>query len=62
MQEPVSAMTELLAAATELFTWTMTSMGSVITTVTSNPLLLLSFMMTLVGFVVGMFRRVINVN
>ena len=63
MDEPVAnAMTELLAAGTSLFTWVMTQLGAVITTITSNPILLLSFLMTLVGFVFGILRRLININ
>lgn len=63
MDEPVlNAMTELLAAGTSLFTWVMTQLGTVITTITSNPILLLSFLMTLVGFVFGILRRLININ
>lgn len=60
--EPANAMTELLSAATSLFTWVMTQLGSVITTITSNPILLLSFLMVLVGFVFGILRRLININ
>lgn len=62
MEPTVNAMTELLAAATSLFTWVMTQLGSVITTITSNPILLLSFLMVLVGFVFGILRRLININ
>lgn len=63
MDEPVlNAMTELLAAGTSLFSWVMTQLGTVITTITSNPILLLSFLMTLVGFVFGILRRLININ
>lgn len=49
MTETPNAMTELLAAATSLFSWVMTQLGSVITTITSSPLLLLGFLMALVG-------------
>lgn len=62
MDPEVNAMTELLAAGTSLFSWVMTQLGSVITTITSNPILLLSFLMTLVGFVFGILRRLININ
>lgn len=49
-EEPVlNAMTELLAAATSLFTWVMTQLGTVVTTITGSPLLLLGFLMALVG-------------
>lgn len=50
MTEPATnAMTELLAAATSLFSWVMTQLGTVITTITGSPLLLLGFLMALVG-------------
>lgn len=62
MEPTTNAMTELLSAATSLFTWVMTQLGSVITTITSNPILLLSFLMVLVGFVFGILRRLININ
>lgn len=55
-------MTELLASATTLFTWVMTQLGSVITTITASPLLLLGFLMSLVGFVIGITRRLMNLS
>lgn len=60
--ENTSTMTELLESATALFTWVMTSLASIITTITSNPLLLLGFLITLVGFVVGITRRLMNLS
>ena len=57
-----NAMTELLAAATSLFSWVMTQLGSVITTITGSPLLLLGFLMALVGFVIGITRRLMNLS
>lgn len=64
MNEPAATngMTELLAAATSLFTWVMTQLGSVITTITGSPLLLLGFLMALVGFVIGITRRLMNLS
>lgn len=61
-ETPANAMTELLAAATSLFSWVMTQLGTVITTITSNPLLLLGFLMALVGFVIGITRRLMNLS
>lgn len=61
-ETPTNAMTELLAAATSLFSWVMTQLGTVITTITSNPLLLLGFLMALVGFVIGITRRLMNLS
>lgn len=58
----LNAMTELLAAATSLFTWVMTQLGTVVTTITGSPLLLLGFLMALVGFVIGITRRLMNLS
>ena len=60
--EVLNAMTELLASATTLFTWVTTQLGSIISTITSNPLLLLGFLMSLVGFVIGITRRLMNLS
>lgn len=62
MEGTANAMTELLAQATSLFTWVMTSLASVVSTITSNPILLLGFLMTLVGFVIGITRRLMNIQ
>lgn len=60
--EPVvSAMATFLESATALFTWTFNSLGTVITTITANPILLVGLLITLVGFVVGIFKRLTNV-
>lgn len=55
-------MTALLADATTLFTWVMTQLSTVVTTISSNPILLLGFLMALVGFVVGITRRLMNLS
>lgn len=55
-------MTELLAQATTLFNWVMTSLASVVNTITANPILLLGFLMSLCGFVVGYVRRLMNLS
>lgn len=63
MDEPVvTALSALLEQATALFTWVMTSLSNVVTTITSNPILLLGFLMTLVGFVIGITRRLMNIQ
>lgn len=59
--EPVP-MTELLKGGTDLFGWVMTSLGSVITTISTNPILLLGFLMALVGFVIGITKRLMNLS
>lgn len=55
-------MTELLASASTLFSWVMTQLASVITTITGSPLLLLGFLMSLCGFVIGIVRRLMNLS
>lgn len=60
--ENATAMTALLSQATELFSWVMTQLAAVVTTITSNPILLLGFLMALVGFVIGITRRLMNLS
>lgn len=61
-QEVTNAMTTLLEQATSLFTWVTTNLATLVTTITSNPILLLGFLMSLVGFVVGITRRLMNLS
>ena len=61
-QEVTNAMSTLLEQATSLFTWVTTSLVTLVTTITSNPILLLGFLMSLVGFVVGITRRLMNLS
>lgn len=49
--------TNILADATEVFTWFITSMGSLITFILANPLILMMFMILLTGSVIAMFLR-----
>ena len=51
-------MTALLSSATELLTWFITSMGSLITFILGQPAILMMFLILLVGSVVGMLFRV----
>jgi len=53
-----TALTDLLASAGEMFTWFLTQMGSLITFITSNPIILIMFLILLCGAVVGMFMRI----
>lgn len=62
MTETPTGIAALLDSATKLFTWVMSSLGTVITTITSNPLLLLGFLMALCGFVIGIVRRLMNLS
>lgn len=56
-------MTDILSQATLLFQWVFTtSLPTVVTTITGNPLLLFGFLITLVGLVVGIFRRLSNIG
>ena len=61
-EEPVAtAMETFLESATALFTWVFNSLGTVITTITGNPILLVGLLISLVGFVIGIFKRLTNV-
>lgn len=48
----------LLELATELLTWLITSMGSLIKFITENPIILMMMLITLVGLVVGYLFRI----
>lgn len=50
-------MADFLAQATQLLTWALTSMGSIITTIMANPILLIGFMITLVSLAFGLVFR-----
>lgn len=62
MEGSTTAIAALLAEATKLFTWTMSSLGSVVSTLTSNPILLIGFLMSICGFVIGFARRLMNLS
>lgn len=62
MEQTVTGFSALLADATKLFSWVMTCLGSIVTTITSNPILLIGFLMALCGFVVGFARRLMNLS
>lgn len=49
---------EILQSATQLLTWVITGMGSVLTFVTSNPIVLVLFFIALISFVVGLLFRI----
>ena len=53
---------DILTEGTALFSWVMTQLATLLTTVTSNGILLIGFIMVLVGFVIGIFRRLVNVS
>lgn len=50
--------TALTESATTMLTWFITSMGSLLTFILSQPAILMMFMILLVGSVVGMLFRV----
>lgn len=50
-------MADFLAYATTLLTWCLTSMGSIITTIVANPILLIGFLITLVSLAFGLVFR-----
>lgn len=60
--EGTNAMTTLLEQATSLFTWVTSNLATIVTTITSNPILLLGFLMSLCGFVIGITKRLMNLR
>lgn len=48
---------DILSNATSVFTWFITSMGSLVTFILAHPLVLMMFMILLSGSVIGMFMR-----
>lgn len=53
-----STVSGLLDLATDLLTWLITSMGSLITFITGQPIILMMMIITLVGLVVGYLFRI----
>ena len=61
MEEPeVNAMTQFLAQVTQVFGSVMEWTGTVATTVTENPIMLLPCIMGIACIGIGVFRRLIN--
>lgn len=56
--EGAGSLSDILSMATELLTWVITSMGSIITFISSHPLILIFMIITIVGFAVGMLMRI----
>lgn len=48
----------LTTMATELLTWVITSMGSILTFIRQNPEIMVWFIVAIVGFVVGFLMRI----
>lgn len=55
--DPVSPMTTFLGFATDLLGWCLTSMGSIITTIIAQPMLLIGFLIMLVSLAFGLVFR-----
>lgn len=49
---------QILNAATELVGWIVTTLGSFLTFIISNPVILVLFLMMLVSFAVGILFRI----
>lgn len=53
-----TTMQSILSTATEVLTWFTTSMASLLTFITENPVVLLGFMIFIVGAAVSMLLRI----
>ena len=53
-----STMSGLLALATELVTWLITTMGSYLDFITEHPIILIMFIIMIAGLGVGMLFRI----
>lgn len=57
----VSSIQDILTQAGLLFKYVFDNLATVVTTITANPILLFGFLITLVGLVVGIFKRLSNI-
>lgn len=62
MEPTVTTITAIISALTEVFTAVIGYVGTVATTITGQPLLLLFVLIPLIGLGVGLFRRLLNVQ
>lgn len=53
-----STIAQVLQGAGEIVTWVITQMGSYLTFITDNPIILVLFFITLAGFGYGMLNRI----
>ena len=61
--ENVASIADILTQATALFNWVFTtSLPTIVTTITSNAILLIGLLISLCGLVVGMMRRLMNLS
>lgn len=59
----VASIQDILTQATSLFNWIFTtSLPTIVTTLTSNAILLIGLLISLCGLVVGMMRRLMNLS
>lgn len=52
------SLSNILSAATELVTWIITTLGSFLTFIVDNPVILVLFLMMIVSFAVGVLFRI----
>ena len=63
MNEPAAmTLTQIISALTEIFTAVIGYVGTVATTITGQPLLLIFVLIPIIGLGVGLFRRLLNVQ
>lgn len=53
-----TTITGLLSLATELVNWLVTTMGAYLTFITSNPIILIMFVVMIAGLGIGMLFRI----
>lgn len=51
-------LSNILSAATQLVTWIITTIGSFLSFIVENPVILVLFLMMIVSFAVGMLFRI----
>lgn len=52
-----SVLTSFLSTATEVLSWLLTSMASIITTIMANPILVIGFIIMVISFAFGLVFR-----
>lgn len=53
-----STLADLLSSATKVVTWMITSMGSYLSFITGNPVVLILFLMLIAGSAIGFLFRI----
>lgn len=59
---PTPNINGVLTQGTSLFAWVFECLGSVVTTILAHPILLIGSLIMLVGLVVGICRRLMNLS